>query len=86
MASHKLNFIKAKLQEIPTPQPKDGSRKSCFDTYHDAKEKGLILIVTSGGAKTFYLYQKINNRPVRIKIGRFPDLLSICEGLIFCMD
>jgi integrase len=74
MASYKINFTKAIIQKIEPPKKNDDKEKSFFDTYYDLKEKGLILIVSKGGTKTFYLYQKINNRPERIKLGRFPDL------------
>lgn len=51
-----------------------GNKGGVYDTYHDENEKGLILIVSNGGAKTFYLYRKINGRPERVKLGAFPDL------------
>ena len=41
---------------------------------HDTKENGLIIMVLPSGVKTFYLYKKVENKPVRIKIGRYPDL------------
>ena len=74
MASEKLNFTKSALQAIDPPTKPDSSKGGVFDTYYDLKEKGLVLIVSSGGAKTFYLYQKLNGRPERIKLGRFPDI------------
>lgn len=43
-------------------------------TYKDTKEKGLILIASYGGSKTFYYYKKIKGKPYRLKIGAFPDL------------
>lgn len=42
--------------------------------YRDSKTKGLILVASYGGSKTFYLYRKINGRPERIKLGGFPDI------------
>ena len=44
------------------------------DIYKDTKEKGLILIVSYGGSKIFYLYKLVDGKPARIKIGSFPDL------------
>lgn len=38
--------------------------------YHDTIVKDLLLQVTPNGAKTFYLYKKINGRPVRYKLGK----------------
>jgi integrase len=74
MAATKINFTKAALQKIEPPHKPEGAKGGVSDTYHDLGEKGLILIVSHGGAKTFYLYMKINGVPKRIKIGAFPDL------------
>ena len=41
---------------------------------HDTKENGLIILVLPSGVRTFYLYKKVENKPIRIKIGRYPDL------------
>lgn len=68
MASHHINFTKAALTAAPTP-PK-GRR----DYYYDQREQGLVLAVTPGGAKSFYLYKRIDGRPERLLLGRFPDL------------
>lgn len=43
-------------------------------TYHDVLSRGLKLIVRPSGVKTFVLYRKINGRPERLTLGRFPDL------------
>jgi len=37
--------------------------------YHDTIEKDLLLQVTPTGAKTFYIYKKIDGQPVRYKLG-----------------
>ncbi len=68
MTTHKINFTKASLLKAPLPE------KGKLDYYKDLRESGLEMIVTSGGAKTFYLYRKINGKPERVKLGRFPDL------------
>lgn len=73
MATHRISFTKPKLAGIVSPKPMPG-RQTVYDTYHDDKEAGLVLLVTSGGSKTFYLSKKINGRPERIKLGKFPDL------------
>ena len=64
----KFNFTKAALFKAPA------SPKGKLDYYKDTREPGLELIATSGGAKTFYLYRKINGRPERVKLGKFPDM------------
>jgi integrase len=68
VTSHHLNFTKAALQKAPSA-PKGGK-----DYYYDEKEKGLVLAVTPAGTKTFYLYKRVDNRPERILLGRFPDI------------
>ncbi|MEN8834118.1 tyrosine-type recombinase/integrase [Pacificibacter sp.] len=68
MASHKLNFTKAALLKAPTPA------KGKRDYYSDSKEQGLQMAVTSTGAKSFYLYKRVDGRPERILLGRFPDI------------
>ncbi len=57
-------FTKAKLTSLQ-------SRETNYYVY-DEKISGLCLLVTPKGAKTFYVYKKLNGTPKRIKIGRFP--------------
>lgn len=73
MPAQHIAFTKPKLTALKPPKPKLGGG-SVFDTYHDDKEAGLVLLVTSGGSKTFYLYKKVLGRPERIRLGSFPDL------------
>lgn len=68
MASETLNFTKAALAKLP-PAPKGAKLY-----YYDEREAGLVLAVTAGGAKSFYLYKRIEGRPERLLLGRFPDL------------
>lgn len=68
MASETLNFTKAALLKLP-PAP-----KGVKQYYYDEREAGLVLAVTSGGTKSFYLYKRIEGRPERLLLGRFPDL------------
>ncbi len=65
---NQFNFTKAKLNALPEASGTN------YDTYHDTAVKGLKLIVTNNDVKTFYVYKKVNGKPERIKIGRFPDL------------
>ncbi|UCM85576.1 MAG: tyrosine-type recombinase/integrase [Rickettsia endosymbiont of Culicoides impunctatus] len=69
-----LLFTQDVLYKIKTPQEKK-------DIYKDIKEKGLILVASYGGSKTFYFGKKFDNIYHRIKIGRFPDL-SLIEARI----
>lgn len=76
MATHRINFTKGALEKITPPSlPEHRKGKGgIYDTYYDTREKGLALLVSNGGAKTYYLYAKINGRPERVKLGAFTDL------------
>jgi integrase len=63
----KIPFTKAALQGLVLPE--HGRR------YHyDTKAAGLAVCVTAAGTRTFYFVKKIDGRPVRVRIGTFPDL------------
>lgn len=68
MTSHRLNFTKAALSKAPP------AKKGSKDYYYDEREKGLVLAVTPTGTKSFYLYKRIDGRPERLLLGRFPDI------------
>ena len=63
-----LNFSSKRLHGIA---PAGGPGR---EVYRDRGEPGLNLYVTPRGTKTFFLVKKFEGRPLRIKIGRFPDL------------
>ncbi|MBF0137422.1 MAG: tyrosine-type recombinase/integrase [Magnetococcales bacterium] len=67
MGEKKFNFTKKTLEAL-----EPSATGAVY--YHDTGVKGLTLRVTAGGAKTFVLYRKINGRPERITLGRFPDM------------
>ncbi|MGD9639402.1 MAG: tyrosine-type recombinase/integrase [Alphaproteobacteria bacterium] len=68
MPSHKINFTKPTLAKLA---PAESGKRTY---YYDETEKGLVLDVTKTGAKSFYLYQRINGKPERVFLGRFPDI------------
>lgn len=68
MQAKTFNFTKPALESLPLPVP--GKR----DTYHDARVRGLVLRVTSTGAKTFCVYRRVDGQPTRVTVGNFPDL------------
>ncbi|EER21704.1 MULTISPECIES: tyrosine-type recombinase/integrase [spotted fever group] len=70
MPVRSLLFTKEILQEIKAPEAKR-------DIYKDTKEKGLLLIVSYGGSKIFYLGVVLSKKYHRIKIGVFPYLSII---------
>lgn len=74
MSSYKINFTKTNLERIIPPQKTSLKKGGIFDTYYDTKEKGLVLLVSNGKAKTFYLYMKVKGKPERIRIGSFPTI------------
>lgn len=63
-SENKLNFTKTGLLNLPAP-----ARQTY---YWDTKIEGLGLGVTPNGTKTFILYRRLNGKPVRLKLGRFP--------------
>ena len=68
MASFEINFTKAALTAA------GAAAKGKRDYYYDGKEKGLVLAVTPASGKSFYLYKRIDGRPERLLLGKFPDL------------
>ena len=76
MENSLFHFTKETIAKIAPP-------KKGTSTYKDTKEKGLILIVSSTGKKSFYIAQNIktetDKKYYRNKIGNFPDS-SISEA------
>jgi integrase len=66
--SNHFNFTKAVLTALPLPE------KGKTGYYYDEKSRGLGLYVTASGTRTFFVYRKIEGKPERIKLGRFPDM------------
>jgi integrase len=62
----KIAFSRRRLERLPVPEK---GRKA----YYDEKVQGLTLYITDGGSRTFYLYKRIHGRPVRYRIGLFPQ-------------
>jgi integrase len=68
MANNKLNFTKATLEALPLPP---ANKRAC---YYDTKMRALGVSITSNGTRSFIVYRRINGKPERITLGRFPDL------------
>ena len=62
--NNRFNFTEKALASLPVPTDKKPV------TYYDDGQAGLCVIVTYGGAKTYYAYMKFQGTPKRIKIGR----------------
>ena len=67
MATHSLNLTKENIEKITFPEIKQ-------NVYVDTKENGLILIVSYGKSKVFYLRATIDGRYRKIKLGSFPSM------------
>lgn len=63
-----LNFTKKSLDALPLPAL--GKRLYVYDT----KIRGLELMVTEQGAKSFKVYRKFNDKPIRVTLGRYPEM------------
>lgn len=63
-----IRFSKQALERVPLPA--EGTRA----TYSDSEARGLSLRVTDSGIKTFQVYRKIDGKPVRVALGRFPTM------------
>ena len=64
MRYNSFNFTEKVLATLPVPTDKKPV------TYYDDGQAGLCIIVTYGGTKTYYFYNKFFGVPKRIKIGR----------------
>jgi integrase len=63
-----FNFTKKVLDALPLPEV--GKRFYFYDT----KVRGLELMVTEQGTKSFKVYRKCNNKPVRVTLGKYPEM------------
>jgi integrase len=66
-ASIKVPFTKNVLSNLAPP----GKGRTYF---YDEKTAGLALCVLASGGRVFYYYRKVNGRPVRVRLGKFPDI------------
>lgn len=66
--AYQMNFNRSNLMALPP------AKSRYRNEYRDISEPGLYLHVTRHGIKTFFLYRKHQGKPIRIKIGRFPDV------------
>lgn len=66
--SNKFNFTKRSIEALPTP----ATGKRMY--YYDTKVRSLGVALTDKGTQTFIVYRKIEGKPERIVLGRYPDL------------
>ena len=67
MSDTSINFTKSAINALSTPA-------SGRAEFKDAKTPGLHLRVSSSGVKTFSLFKRVNGKPERVTLGRFPEL------------
>lgn len=63
----KFNFTKAAIEALSIPA-------KGWKYHYDIKVQGLGIGIGCTGKKSFILYRKINGKPERITLGRYPDL------------
>lgn len=68
MQDNSFNFTKKSLDALPLPNK--GKRLYVYDTY----VRGLELMVTEHGSKSYKVYRKFNDKPVRITLGKYSEL------------
>ncbi len=68
MRDKNFNFTKKTLESLPLPEP--GKRFYVYDT----KVRGLEFMITAHGSSSFKVYRKFNGKPVRITLGKFPEM------------
>lgn len=65
----KYIFTKKILDGLPIPS--EGENRH---SYADLRINGLIIRVTSNGCKSFQVYKKWQGNPIRVTIGKYPDI------------
>jgi len=68
-SNNRLNFTKKTIDAIPLPSTA-GKRLYFYDT----QIQGLELMVTHQGAKSFKVYRKLREIPIRVSIGKYPQM------------
>lgn len=63
-----INFTKRAIESLSLP-PKD-KRLYLYDT----RVQGLELMVTHQGAKSFKVYRKLGTEPIRVSLGKYPQM------------
>ena len=71
MTTLKLNFTKQSIEGISAP---DTGRTLAYDEGGKQSVKGLAIQVTAAGTRTFQVYKWAKGKPLRVTLGRYPDL------------
>ncbi len=65
----RINFTKKNLEDLDLPE--EGKKQ---ERYYDTKARGLFVLVTDAGMKTFYVRRKVKGKSELFLLGRFPEL------------
>jgi integrase len=68
MVNKRVNFTKKTLDAIPAAKP--GKRTYVYDTH----TRSLALSTTEKGVKSFIFYKRVQGKPERMFLGRYPDM------------
>ena len=71
MTTQKLNFTKQSIEGIAAPK---SGRTLVYDEGGKQSVKGLAIQVTAAGTRTFQVYKWAAGKPLRVSLGRYPDL------------
>jgi len=64
----RFNFTQAAIVAVRPPTKQERAY------VYDKRTPALALCVTRNGSRTFYVYRRIHGRPVRVRLGRFPEM------------
>ena len=64
---NRFAFTEAKIKALPTPATGRA-------WHYDTKAGGLCVCKTAAGSTSFYFYRRINGRPARLLLGKWPQL------------
>ncbi len=67
MENNRLKFTKRSIEALPIPA-------NGRTYYYDTAIPGLACCITSSGNKSFYRIGRVNGRPVRLLLGKFPNI------------
>ena len=62
----KVNFTKKSIEDFSLPA-------KGWQYHYDTKVRGLGIDISSTGTRTFIVYRKVQGRPERLTLGRYPN-------------
>lgn len=70
--AERFSFTKKVIDDLPVTRA--GKRSYFYGSGGPQLVNGLLIAVTDSGAKSFQVYRKVNGKPVRVTLGRYPDM------------